>query len=326
MSTPFALFHCILIATDDSAAGVAAAALGRRIAEREGSTLFLLHVESERTPLPQVFADTASLRQQSSDMREAGVHAYYRMEYGNPAENIAVVAAEESASLILLAHRHRGLLDGLLHPSVSAKLFSRAPVPLLIWPDDSTADRYDELLKLPNAVVLVPLDGSTEAEHALPTAIELAKRSGCVLLLARVLEPLPLGMAGGPYYVEPVSMRGENQQSRDYLSTMRKRLTQETGLIVQSLLLEGDAAGEIGKALAGHGGSLVVMTTHGRTGLGKLVLGSVATGLIDQSPVPLLVVPPLVVQRATETVEADQREAKAFPADAPALTTGVALN
>ena len=75
MSTPFALFHRILIATDDSAAGVAAAALGRRIAEREGSTLFLLHVESERTPLPQVFADTASLRQQSSDMREAGVHA-----------------------------------------------------------------------------------------------------------------------------------------------------------------------------------------------------------------------------------------------------------
>ena len=74
----------------------------------------------------------------------------------------------------------------------------------------------------PNAVVLVPLDGGTEAEHALPTAIELAKRSGCVLLLARVLEPLPLGMAGRPYYVEPVSMRGENQQSRDYLGTMRE--------------------------------------------------------------------------------------------------------
>lgn len=325
MSTSSGLFNRILVATDESAAGATATAVGRRIAAREGGTLLLLRVESDSADLPKVFSDTALLKQQSSEISESGIHSYYRVEYGNPAENIAVVAAEEAASLILLAHRHRGLLDGMLHPSVSARLLPRAPVPLLIWPDESPAESFDDFLTLPNSVVLVPLDGSIEAERALPLAAEIAKRSGCVLLLTRVLEPLPLGMAGGPYYTQPVPTEEENQDARAYLGATRKRLAVETGLIVQSLLLEGNATSEIGKALLGHEGSLAVMTTHGRTGFGKLVLGSVAASLIDRARVPLLVVPPLVVQRATAAVTTEQRETNEAPVATPALVPGAAL-
>jgi nucleotide-binding universal stress UspA family protein len=314
MSTTSPLFRRILVATDEGVAGATAARVGRRIVEREGGNLLLLHVESVHSPLSDVLADTASLRQRSDEVRDGGHPSYYRLEYGNPAENIAVIAAAEDASLIVLAHHHRGLIEGMRHPSVTARMFSRAPVPMLIWPDELDGDVYDDLLSLPNSVVLVPLDGSAEAEQALPLAVEFAKRHGCTILLARVVIPLPLGMAGGGFYVAPETTDIENKEAREYLRGTRRRLAEETGLVVQSLLLGGAAAEEIGRALLGHDGSLIVMTTHGRTGLGKLFFGSVALDMIDQAHVPVIVVPPIAIERAGEAVAPDQVVAKASPA------------
>ena len=325
MSTSSTLFDRILVPTDGSAAGAAAREVARRICERESGRLVLLRVESEHAPLEHVLADTASLARESSDLRDDGVASYYRVEYGSAADNIAVVAAEENASLIVLAHQHRGFLQGMRHPSVTARMFSRATAPLLIWPEGQPPDAYDDFLKLPGAVVLVPLDGSAEAERALPLAIQLARKYERILLLARVLVPLPIIAATGPAYVDPEQLERDNAEAREYLSATRQRLTKDTGLTVQSLLLEGDVAVEVGKALASHKGSLVVMTTHGRTGLGKLFLGSVATSLIDCASVPLLVLPPLMVERATEVVKANQSTVKATPADAPAFAPGAAL-
>ncbi len=314
MSTTSPLFRRILVATDEGIAGATAARVGRRIVEREGGNLLLLHVESERTSLSRVLTDTASLRQHAEEVCESGHPSQYRVEYGSPVDNIAAIATQEGASLIVLAHHHRGLLDGMRHPSVTARVFARAPVPLLIWPDDLDGDAYDDLLSLPNSVVLVPLDGSAEAEQALPLAVEFAKRHGCLLLLARVLVPLPLGIAGRAYYVEPPATEVESKEAREYLSATRKRLADETGLVVQSLVLSGPVAEEIGRVLSAHDGSLIVMTTHGRTGFGKLFFGSVASDMIDQAHVPLIIVPRIAIERASEAVATDQGMIKGAPA------------
>jgi nucleotide-binding universal stress UspA family protein len=311
-STPFSR---ILVPTDGTAAGATAVEVARRLAERAGATLVLLRVESEHALLDGVLADTAALTQQTSDLRDEGIPAQYRVDFGRPAVGIAVAASEEGADLIVLAHEQRTFLQRLHHPSVTARLFSRAPALLLIWPEQQPAAAADDLLACPGAVVLVPLDGSDEAERALPLAVQFARRYDRILLLARVVAPLPLAGATSPYYVPaPIPVEAptrDEHEASEYLSATRQRLAAETGLTMQSLLLDGDPASAIAAAVTAHEGSLIVMTTHGRTGLSRLVVGSVAVRLIDCTPVPLLVVPPLLTERAPATVPEQTAEHRA---------------
>jgi nucleotide-binding universal stress UspA family protein len=295
-STP--LFKRILVPTDGAEAGDTAIAVAQHLVGSGSAELVLLRVESDHAPDGAVREDTTSLVARTDDLRDDGITAHYRVTFGAPADAIADTATLEDADLIVLAHHHRGLLEGLHHPSVTARLFSRASAPLLIWPEQQPADTAADLLAQPTAVVLVPLDGSEEAERALPLAIQLARRYDRILLLARVVAPLPLTGAAGPYYLPVDSSARDEQEAREYLSATRHRLTAETGLTVQSLLLDGDPADALAEATLAHAGGLIVMTTHGRTGLGRLFLGSVAARLIDRAPVPLLVIPPLLATRA----------------------------
>jgi nucleotide-binding universal stress UspA family protein len=297
-ATPTALFKRILVPTDGAEAGDIAIAVARRLTWRGSAELVLLRVESSHAPDDAARADTSSLVARTDDLRDDGITAHYRITFGAPADAIADTATLEDADLIVLAHHQRRLLEGLRHPSVTARLFSRAATPLLIWPEQLPADAAADLLAPPSAVVLVPLDGSAEAEAALPLAVRLARSYDRVLLLARVVAPPPLAGAASPYYVPVDSSVRDEHESREYLSATRHRLAADTGLTVQSLLLDGEPADALAAATRAHEGSLLVMTTHGRTGLGRLFLGSVAARLLDRAPVPLLVIPPLLVARA----------------------------
>lgn len=142
--------------------------------------------------------------------------------------------------------------------------------------------------------ILVPLDGSELAERALLCAKELAVQLGASLTLLRVVNSLELAAAQPfsgylPAEVYDAAFEDARRAAREYLETIGNRLAAE-GLKVDWVMRTGDPAGEIVEhGLEGHA-DLVVMSTHGRSGLGRWVYGSVADRVLRGGTIPVLLV------------------------------------
>jgi nucleotide-binding universal stress UspA family protein len=146
--------------------------------------------------------------------------------------------------------------------------------------------------------ILVPLDGSSLSEYALHVACDIARRSGAALRLVHVhrhAAPDPIYVEGLPVIDERMQSLGKDHE-RAYLERIRDRISAEQGLRVTIAL--HDPANQVGRdttiadALAADAAAtdtdLVVMTTHGRGGLARFWLGSVADTLVHVSSVPVL--------------------------------------
>ncbi|HUS14982.1 MAG TPA: universal stress protein [Chloroflexia bacterium] len=153
------------------------------------------------------------------------------------------------------------------------------------------------------AHIIVPLDGSPLAERIIPQVAPLAQVMGGTLTLLRVVpapvivEPI-VGMATGSDNVA-ANWEAERAAARSYLAGARARVSAITGLPVQTAVLDGDPVTRIVEYAAHDlGAVLIAMATHGRTGLGRWVFGSVAEGVLHAAGVPLLLL------RATPAAEA----------------------
>lgn len=150
--------------------------------------------------------------------------------------------------------------------------------------------------------VLVPLDGSPLAEHALQPAIRLARPaadelgSGRIILLqVPVYEEamIPLAAGGNMYWSEaPDAAERQHtarRQAESYLHTFR--VTHERPrLTITTKVTEGDVAGVIVDTAAEGNVDLIVMGTHGRSGLSRWVMGSVAERVLHSAPCPVLTI------------------------------------
>jgi nucleotide-binding universal stress UspA family protein len=135
--------------------------------------------------------------------------------------------------------------------------------------------------------ILVPLDGSSVAEQALPVAIAVAERARCKIKLVLVHQPL-VGIEPGPAYTKmELAMEKAN---RDYLRSVVARYRERLGRTLTSAVLEGPVAATLARYGRELSADLMVMTTHGRGGIRRAWLGSVADQLIRTSEVPILVV------------------------------------
>jgi nucleotide-binding universal stress UspA family protein len=151
----------------------------------------------------------------------------------------------------------------------------------------------------------VALDGSSQAEKALPVAVQLAKALPARLLLFHVrMEPED---TGENWQSEP----GKSFRPEEYLNQLKEVLTDPTkgwalpSEQVQAKVQYGRFAYELGEIAAAEGVDLVIMTTHGRSGLSLLVLGSIATGVLKHTRRPVLLLRPvetsLSLEEALET-------------------------
>lgn len=140
--------------------------------------------------------------------------------------------------------------------------------------------------------ILVPLDGSKFAEHALPYALALAGQSGGRLRLVQVHEPpVPIEFAA-----EVPSAFYEDETTRalewESLQEVATSLARDWDVTVTPRMREGEPVTALAREVAESGASLVVMSTHGRGPLARAWLGSVADGLLRTVRVPLLLVRP----------------------------------
>lgn len=131
--------------------------------------------------------------------------------------------------------------------------------------------------------ILVPLDGSPAAEGALTTAADLAKAVGARVLLLRAAQARTLpGVDPTEAEVEVV------RDAEAYLAEVKARLATWGLPDVDTTVWYGPAAAAIVEAAEFHRAGLILMTTHGRTGLPRLVLGSVAESVLRGTPTPIL--------------------------------------
>ena len=155
--------------------------------------------------------------------------------------------------------------------------------------------------------LLVPLDGSDLAEAVLPYVAELARRFGSEVILLAVVEsleevvtettqpteeptkePATSGEALAIDVAETI-VDAEHEHADDYLQRARHEL-QTQGIATRVEVVEGNARHDIVRYAGEHGIDLIAMSTHGRSGLRRLVNGSVTDAVLRSAPCPLLVV------------------------------------
>lgn len=130
--------------------------------------------------------------------------------------------------------------------------------------------------------ILVPLDGSPQSERVVPLAIAIAKAAGAKLAMALVIPS------------DDLDMRANADTYKHYLRDIVAK-TAATGVATTEVLLDGPVATSLADAAKVLSADLVVMGTHGRGGLSRLWMGSVADKFIRQVTVPVLLL------RATES-------------------------
>ncbi len=146
--------------------------------------------------------------------------------------------------------------------------------------------------------VLVPLDGSPLAECTLSHVKNLFKDGsiGEVTLLNVVKVDLPWAAMSSEQYTKPIDIDAFREPlfsaSRKYLADMESRLGSE-GIKVKTMSVEGHRPADIITEFAlKNGMDMIIIATHGYTGLKKMVLGSVAFGVLHQSHIPVFLIRP----------------------------------
>jgi nucleotide-binding universal stress UspA family protein len=131
--------------------------------------------------------------------------------------------------------------------------------------------------------ILIPLDGSTLAESALTPAMELAGPAGATLLLVRAAEAHVVPAA------DPVEAQVKVvREAEAYLESVAERLRRQGAHAVEPSVWYGPAPASIVDAARLRAADLIVMTTHGRSGLGRLIVGSVAESVLRGTTTPIL--------------------------------------
>jgi len=149
--------------------------------------------------------------------------------------------------------------------------------------------------------ILVPLDGSAVAEAALAPAVELAREASATLILMRAAEPrtLPLG--------DPIEDPHEvMREAREYLAATRARLMGAGVHSIDVSVWSGPPAEAIVRAAQSRNADLIVMSSHGRTGLARLAVGRTFERVLRTTTVPILLIPPARPQANSASLSATE--------------------
>ena len=136
--------------------------------------------------------------------------------------------------------------------------------------------------------ILVPLDREAGAEVALPVAVDLAKSDGTVIRLVYVA-PTPSAIVAEGRVIAYADQESDRLQHLGMVY-LREAAHQLAGLPVEYAVRFGEPAEEILEEAREFGADLVVMATHGRSGVARLMLGSVAEAVLRRSEVPVVLV------------------------------------
>jgi nucleotide-binding universal stress UspA family protein len=146
--------------------------------------------------------------------------------------------------------------------------------------------------------VLVPLDGSPLAESVLPLLMEIAGPLDMAIALVRVLEPVPPMAVEGTRHFVPDDIEARRRDAEEYLAPIAAGL-RARGVDTTWEVRVGRPESEILTAARERETDLIAMSTHGRSGLGRLLFGSVAEQVLRRAEVPVFLMRSGVTRHAT---------------------------
>lgn len=290
----------ILVPLDGSPLAEAALAPAMALAQRFGAEILLMRTVFEPEASEQVDQSThvtaAPDKQNYLDfivacMKKEGISARTALLPLEPAEGIVDEADFNAIDLIVMTTHGRRGLDALLHPSITWKVLQQTNAPILACkcadPQHPTVE-LPRFMTDPQAPILVPLDGSMEAEAALPLAQELARSFGNPLLLVRAAEQRTItpSIIGYAPVIEDANA-WSLEEAESYLKGKRVELA-STGLEVKIEYALAPAVSLIEEIAHEANAGLIVIASHGRGWLGRLALGSVAKSILSHLELPIL--------------------------------------
>jgi nucleotide-binding universal stress UspA family protein len=219
------------------------------------------------------------------------------IEQGNPAEVITNMASAEPGSLVAMAtHGYSGAARWLLGSVAQKVLHALGSDLLLVRSNAANGGGVVEV-----KTVLVPLDFSKPAEMVLPTVSELAQLLNLEVLLVHVTKHVYTGPPDAflPVFGAIPNLKElweqDKAEANKYLTEKVDELRAQGMANLSAKVIEGGvdgAAGEIIDFAQNIFGSLIVMTSHGETGIGRWLVGSVTERVVCHATTPVLVTRP----------------------------------
>ena len=289
----------VMVAVDESHLSQKAIPHGVAIANALNVELILLRVleSRQRNGSPSDPVEWHLLREQArshiEDLAQQQVdqvkHIETRVVEGRPADQICRWAREHQVDLTVLCTHDGGGANERDMGRTVRRIVDCAPSSVLLVPagvEESRGVRYRR--------ILVPLDGSSRAESALPIALCLAEAQGAELILVHAI-PEPELTEIEPPEPEDVELRARvlrrnERVAQDYLGRISAHIDSKAVPVRTVVLRSGDARHLLMRAVVDQNADLIVLASHGHSGHMDVASGSVATHLISHTPIPLLLV------------------------------------
>jgi nucleotide-binding universal stress UspA family protein len=312
------MFTHILVPLDGSPRAASALPYALALASVMDASLTLISVVPPTQMLPdyyipydaameaaQLAAAGDALDTLARSIRTQGARVTTVITVGGAADQILRYAEDNAVDAIIMASHGRGGAFHWAFGSVARKVITGATVPTLVVRAKDAPEHAET--PAPIRSILVPLDGSALAEAVLPLVTDLARSCGASVTFARVV-PFP----GGIYMASPYAplvasdtfdhaMEEARAAARVYLDATAERL-RSAGITVEAVVHDGEPASRLLSLMDEDRYDLVVAATHGRTGIGRWVMGSVAERLIESSHTPVMLI------RSTASAGAESRE------------------
>lgn len=294
------MFKKILLPLDGSELAEITLPYGEELARRLGSEVTLLHVpgqehQPEYEHIHQIYldrlAETVRANIKSGQPKAKEVKVTTKVESGDPAESICRLVDENKIDLIIMtAVSVSGLKIGKMLGSVTDHVCRTVPIPvMLIRPQAKQTAGKEQLINH----IFIPLDGSALSKMALPIGEELAAKLKVGATLFQMANKVRIYAddSGASAYIDYAKLDEDEKRRVGAEMIALEKEVKKKGIDVTSVVTSGyNAAEDIIEIVKKTDADLMVMSTHGRSGLGRWVFGSVAEKILRHGEIPLLLI------------------------------------
>jgi nucleotide-binding universal stress UspA family protein len=288
-------YQKILVPLDGSELAEKALPYTKTIAKSKNSEVILFAVSittsgGRRDRLLKTYMDV-----NAKSLKTNGIKVSISVAYGDVAEEIIEYADKNKVDLIIIStHGYSGIKRWMLG-SVTQKVLYGTCTPILL-----VKSKSPEISNVKFKKILLPVDGSPFSEATFPYVEELIRNTNAEVILVEVSEP-PMVPSYGNRPINPTWVKYRDtlwaklqQHASEYLEGVKSDLIKR-GIKIKSQVVKcevGETAHNIMQLAKKETVDLVVIATHGRTGISRWVYGSVATRVVEESVQPILLIRP----------------------------------